>query len=160
MWNFLRSKKVSAEVHEDEHPKKEEAVRVHEQTQQAISSSEGKKKKVVRFRSHEDEELREEENKSGGGKQNIYNITNHGTSGGDSRSNGVVKIKLVLTRAELKQVMNYMSGYGDDHSSVQHLLRVIKSKGRKVSEAENNSGAHKGLVNGSWKPILETIPED
>ncbi|KAF3443689.1 hypothetical protein FNV43_RR13379 [Rhamnella rubrinervis] len=158
MGNCLRSNKVLAEDHADAlMPKEEEAVK--EETRQAICSTstsssspskqeskkEGKKKKVVRFRLHEDEEEKEEN------KENI----NQNISSGYSNS-GAVRIKLVLTRQELKQVVDFMNGSDlDDHSSsVQQFFSVIKSRGQRVSEARE------GLDNGSWRPVLESIAED
>ncbi|KAF3443690.1 hypothetical protein FNV43_RR13380 [Rhamnella rubrinervis] len=155
MGNCLRSNKVLVEAHNDALiPKEEEAIK--EETQPAICSTtpsklesikEGKKKKVVRFRLPEDEQEKElEEN-----KENINNSSN-----GEDSNRGVVRIKLVLTREELKQVVDFMNGSDqDDHSSsVQQFLNVIKSRGQRVSEARE------GLANGSWRPVLESIAED
>ncbi|KAF3443688.1 hypothetical protein FNV43_RR13378 [Rhamnella rubrinervis] len=114
------------------------------------SWKEGKKKKVVRFRLPEDEEEDNKEN-------------NNNSNGGDSNS-AVVRIKLVLTREEPKQVVNFMNApEDDDHSSsVQQLLNVIKSRGQRVSEAGTSCAttARQGLDNGSLRPVLESISED
>lgn len=172
MGNCLRSNKVLAEYHDDDERPRESKV-VNEQTQQAIStnvttpstlatSPEKKKKKVVSFRFTEEQEAKEE-NKVKFGGRGINN--NSSSASGDSES-GVTRIKLVLTKEELKQVVEYMNNGSEDHnqySSLHHLLSVIKSRGQRVSEgAGTSSSAHEGgrLLNESWTPMLETIAED
>ena len=108
----------------------------------------------MRFKLPEDEEEKEEENKE--------NINNNISSSGYS-NRGAVRIKLILTREELKQVVDFMNGSEDDHSSsLQQLLSVIKSRGQMISEAGTSCTrtAREGLVSGSWRPVLESIAED
>uniref|UniRef100_A0A5B7A6T3 Uncharacterized protein n=1 Tax=Davidia involucrata TaxID=16924 RepID=A0A5B7A6T3_DAVIN len=72
-------------------------------------------------------------------------------SHGDSKS-GVVRIRVVVTRRELNQILNNESNY----SSVEQLLSAMKLRSRKVSQVRINDGG----MNGNWRPALESIPED
>ncbi|EXB83384.1 hypothetical protein L484_001992 [Morus notabilis] len=80
--------------------------------------------------------------------------------GNSSETNsGVVRIKLVVTQEELKQILNYKSRSGSNFSSVEQLLSEMKIvRGRSVSEVDKSD--HGTIVHGSWSPTLESIPED
>lgn len=79
---------------------------------------------------------------------------------GNSETNsGVVRIKLVVTQEELKQILSYKSRSGSNFSSAEQLLSEMKiMRGRSVSEVDKSD--HGTIVHGSWRPTLESIPED
>lgn len=157
MGNCLRSnnKLLGEDINEQESRREFAQAVVLKQTR-AISSStttsspskledlkECKKKNKVRFRLQEDEQ----EDIIGGGGGGLNDPL------GDSK-NGVVRIRLVVTQEELKQILNYKKN--KDSSSVQQLLSEIRLRGRtSVLEVESKSDHH-----GSWSPALESIPED
>lgn len=94
--------------------------------------------------------LQEERSEIGGGNFG----GNNNIKNGESKSNGVVRIKLVVTQEELKQILSYKNG-GSKFSSVEQLLSEMKLR-RSVLEV----GKIDRTVNGSWSPVLESIPED
>ncbi|XP_050248021.1 uncharacterized protein LOC126695356 [Quercus robur] len=140
MGNCLSNKSLAQE---EEVPKEAEVV---EQTKPSTASKlepvklvDGgqKKKKVVRFKLEEDD-------------------TNVGTSSeGDSRS-GVVRIRVVVTQKELKQILDCKEGL--KYSSVEQLVNALNLRGRKISEVRT-SDEDEG-INSNWRPALESIPED
>ncbi|KAA8524631.1 hypothetical protein F0562_011054 [Nyssa sinensis] len=92
----------------------------------------GGKKKMVKFKLSKEDDV---------GRKNH----------GDSKS-GVVRIRVVVTQRELNQILNNESKY----SSVDQLLRAMKSRSTKVSQVRASDGG----MNGNWRPALESIPED
>lgn len=141
MGNCLSNKSLAQE---EEVPKEAEVV---EQTKPSTASKlepvklvdggQKKKKKVVRFKLEEDD-------------------TNVGTSSeGDSRS-GVVRIRVVVTQKELKQILDCKEGL--KYSSVEQLVNALNLRGRKISEVRT-SDEDEG-INSNWRPALESIPED
>ncbi|GMN58156.1 hypothetical protein TIFTF001_027249 [Ficus carica] len=101
-------------------------------------------KKRVRLR------LQEERSEIGGGNFG----GNNNIKNGESKSNGAVRIKLVVTQEELKQILSYKNG-GSKFSLVEQLLSEMKLR-RSVLEVGNIDRT----VNESWSPVLESIPED
>ncbi|XP_059664480.1 uncharacterized protein LOC132310313 [Cornus florida] len=98
-------------------------------------SDDGGKRKMVRFK------LREE------------NGVDHREGNVGSRSgNGVVRVRVLLTQKELNQILN--NEFNDN--SVEQLLRAMELRSRKVSRVRTCDGD----INGSWRPALESIPED
>ncbi|KAL4360928.1 hypothetical protein GQ457_04G010470 [Hibiscus cannabinus] len=95
-----------------------------------------KKKKVVRFKLNE-----ENGDDDGSGKH------------GESR-NGVVRIRLVVTQEELKQII-LSSGKDLKQPSMEELVRVMRLRGVRVSEGGRTSDD-----DGGWRPALESIPEE
>ncbi|CAK9315568.1 unnamed protein product [Citrullus colocynthis] len=93
----------------------------------------GASKKVVRFK------LQEEEEKNSGG------------SGSDA---GVLRIKVVMSQKELKQMLTDRE---NNSCTLEELIAELKVRGRttisdaRIDEVEDE--------NGSWKPDLESIPE-
>ncbi|KAF3967453.1 hypothetical protein CMV_008551 [Castanea mollissima] len=140
MGNCLSNKSLAQE---EEVPKEAEVV---EQTKPSTASKlepvklvdgdqKKKKKKVVRFKLQEDD-------------------INVGTSSeGDSRS-GVVRIRVVVTQKELKQILDCNEGL--KYSSVEQLVNALKLRGRKISEVRTSDEG----INSNWRPALESIPED
>lgn len=94
-----------------------------------------KKKKKVRFNIQNDDE----------GDRGSH---------GDSRS-GTVRIRVVMTREELKRML---SCKGDDsqHISLEQLLGTMKLRGGTISGVGDYDD---GAIN-SWRPALDSIPED
>ncbi|XP_057508961.1 uncharacterized protein LOC130791717 [Actinidia eriantha] len=92
----------------------------------------GGKKKTVRFRFNEEDGADKERN-------------------GYSK-NGAVRIRVVVTRRELIQILRSETKY----SSVEQLLKAMKLKSRKISPVRTSDER----TNRGWRPALESIPED
>ncbi|KAK6252061.1 hypothetical protein QUC31_013781 [Theobroma cacao] len=95
-----------------------------------------KKKKMVRFK------LNEESNADRGRQA--------------ESKDGVVRIRLVVTQKELKQILSSRKDL--KHTSAEGLIRVMKLRGIRISEGGRTSdddGFH-----GGWRPALESIPEE
>ncbi|OMO75495.1 hypothetical protein CCACVL1_16156 [Corchorus capsularis] len=88
-----------------------------------------KKKKMVRFKLNEENQ-------------------------GDSK-NGVVRIRLVVTQKELKQILSCRKDLKQQNSSMEQLIKVMKLRGIRVSDDDHEDGFH-----GGWRPALESIPEE
>ncbi|PON83841.1 hypothetical protein TorRG33x02_203920 [Trema orientale] len=156
MGNCLRKKNkiLGEDVDEQESPRKlaDQAVTLEQDTSTSTSIShskledlkDAKKKNRVRFKLPEDLEE----------KRTIGGVRGLNDPHGDSKS-GVVRIRLVVTQEEFKQILNYKKNKDSKFSSVEQLLNEIKLRGRSsVFEVENKSD------HGSWSPALESIPED
>ncbi|KAK7263526.1 hypothetical protein RJT34_31117 [Clitoria ternatea] len=72
---------------------------------------------------------------------------------GDHRGSCGVRIRIVMTQEELKKMLSYK----DDaqHTSLEQLLGAFKLRGGGISEV----GEYNEYIN-SWRPALESIPED
>ncbi|XP_062104672.1 uncharacterized protein LOC133815931 [Humulus lupulus] len=106
-----------------------------------------KKKNRVRFKVEEEEDHQDGEPKC--------SSSIGGADHKDSKS-GVVRIRLVVTQEELKQILNYKKNKDSKVSSVEQLLSEMKlSRRSRVLEVDEKSSDH-----GSWSPALESIPED
>ncbi|KAI5340327.1 PREDICTED: DUF4228 [Prunus dulcis] len=138
MGNCLRrsNNKVSAQDHE----KHEEAktLEAKKTAQMPLPSNLKLKRKSVRFDLQEDEDS---------GRGNVVS--------GESTKNGVVRIKLVVTQEELKQLLDYKKD--SNHSSLEQLLSAVRNRGTKVSEIGTSNDESTGS---GWSPTLESIPED
>ncbi|XVE91752.1 hypothetical protein REPUB_Repub01dG0038400 [Reevesia pubescens] len=100
-----------------------------------------KKKKVVRFKLNE-------ENNVDRGKQ------------GESK-NGVVRIRVVVTQKELKQILSSRKDL--KQSSMEQLIRVMKLRGSRVishKAGRTSDDDDDGCFHGGWRPALESIPEE
>nr|ACU16518.1 unknown [Glycine max] len=73
---------------------------------------------------------------------------------GDSTS-GPVRIRLVVTKEELKRVLRDRNENDPQHTSLEELLSDMVLRDKRVFEVEKNAGG----IN-SWRPALESIPED
>ncbi|WZY73049.1 hypothetical protein YC2023_011903 [Brassica napus] len=80
-----------------------------------------------------------------------------GEEGGSERStqkeSKVVRIKVVVTKGELRQILGHKKGT----NSIQHLAHVLKDSGRNISRAYEEE-EEQGDEN--WRPTLESIPEN
>lgn len=73
---------------------------------------------------------------------------------GDSK---VVRIKVMVTKEELRQILGHKKGI----NSIQHLVRVLKNSGRDISRVyEENIEEEEELSDENWRPTLESIPEN
>lgn len=144
MGNCLTSNKILAQNDDQDEPqgccsqpeatgKVTEAAEVSDGVKNNITETKTKKKKVVRFKLNE-------ENNVDRAKQ------------GESKS-GVVRIRLVVTQKELKQILSSRKDLKD--SSMEQLIRVMKLRGTRICEADDDDGFH-----GAWRPALESIPEE
>ncbi|PRQ52789.1 hypothetical protein RchiOBHm_Chr2g0159311 [Rosa chinensis] len=132
--------KVSAQDH-DRHEPAEKEVEAIQPTGTPMSWK--KEKKTVRFNLPEDED---------DGGRGIKNGTH------DESKSGAVRIRLVVTQEELKQLLNYKNDSISNRSSVEQLLSSLKSRsGRRVSA--DQIGKHT-TTDESWRPVLESISED
>ncbi|CAN4103484.1 unnamed protein product [Withania somnifera] len=140
MGNCMRSSRAHVVVHHDEEKT------VEEMAQKAKEQS--IRRKSVRFRVVDDDEKKEEK-----GKQMMM-------------KKGVVRIRVVVTQEELKQILNGQL----DFSSKDEFLRRIKTASRGASTRSNNRrllrkdesfsiGKMKSSST-SWRHVLESIPED
>lgn len=112
------------------------------------------KKKTVRFKLGEGDGGGEEEEVAGAPRSD-----NDADGGDKERRKGVVRIKVVMTQDELRQMLNDIKDMDDDNSSCsleECLTNVMKLRGGRIShEVVNFEG-----VNSNWRPALESIPED
>lgn len=67
---------------------------------------------------------------------------------------GVLRIKVVVSQKELKQILKDRES---NSSTLEELLAELKMKGRTISDARADKEEDE---NGSWRPALESIPED
>ncbi|KAI8007214.1 hypothetical protein LOK49_LG07G02550 [Camellia lanceoleosa] len=130
MGNCVASNKILGQDEKDEQPREEKAF------ERSVRNVDGGKKSV-RFKLHE-----EEEEEDGNGEER------QGCSKG-----GAVRIRVVVTQRELIQILNTKSKY----SSVEQMLSAMKLKSRKISQIRSSDDEG---TNGSWRPALESIPED
>ncbi|VVA98833.1 unnamed protein product [Arabis nemorensis] len=73
---------------------------------------------------------------------------------GDSK---VVRIKVMVTKEELRQILGHKKG----RNSIQHLVHVLKNNGRNISRVyEEDIEEEEELSDENWRPTLESIPEN
>ncbi|TKY66968.1 hypothetical protein E2542_SST09859 [Spatholobus suberectus] len=136
MGNCLRNNKISSQDHENyEAPVIEanvEQVKTLSLSKLEALRMEQSMKKKVRFK--------------------IQNDTYEGErrSHGHSRS---VRIRVVMTQEELKRMLRFKDEA--QHTSLEQLLDAVKLRGGRISEV----GVYGEGMN-SWKPSLDSIPED
>ncbi|KDP25835.1 hypothetical protein JCGZ_22865 [Jatropha curcas] len=80
---------------------------------------------------------------------NVNNINGSTCFGGGGLGEGV-KIRLVVTKEELKQILNLKKEM--NYSSVEQLLEILRLSSRRRRYKS-------GMVNENWKPSLDSIPE-
>ncbi|CAH8261341.1 unnamed protein product [Arabidopsis lyrata] len=66
----------------------------------------------------------------------------------------VIRIKVVVTKKELRQILGHKNGI----NSIEQLVHVLKDSGRNISRA-NYEEDEKEEGNENWRPSLESIPE-
>nr|GLL23006.1 uncharacterized protein LOC107759557 [Ipomoea trifida] len=78
----------------------------------------------------------------------------------ERRKLGVVRIRLVVTREELRQILN---GEDSGYSSSEELLAAIKLGSRRSSrkrmDDQRFSSSDGDMKSRKWRPALESIPE-
>ncbi|XP_045806014.1 uncharacterized protein LOC123899003 [Trifolium pratense] len=75
---------------------------------------------------------------------------------GNSSTSGILRIRLVVSKEELKRVLSNKSiENGVKNTTLEELLKDMKLKDKNVSKIEEVDG---GL--NSWRPDLDSIPED
>lgn len=79
--------------------------------------------------------------------------------GGNSSTSGAMRIRLVVTKEELKRVLsnNKNENGADQHISLEQLLSDMRLREKSVSKIEESDH---GSLNSCWRPALESIPED
>ncbi|XP_039028972.1 uncharacterized protein LOC120163004 [Hibiscus syriacus] len=144
MGNCFTSNKIVSEQDDPQSRINEANEAIKETGNSTISNMEGaaegsdgvnmKMKKVVRFKLNDDGSGEETESK-----------------------NGAVRIRLVVTQEELKQII-LSSGKDLKQPSMEQLTRVLKLRGARVSGDGRRSDGGEFL--GGWRPALESIPEE
>ncbi|KAJ4867940.1 hypothetical protein Rs2_26832 [Raphanus sativus] len=80
-----------------------------------------------------------------------------GEEGGNERStpkeSKVVRIKVVVTKGELREILGHKRGI----YSIQDLAHVLKDSGRNISRAYEEEEEEQDE---NWRPTLESIPEN
>ncbi|XP_020238214.1 uncharacterized protein LOC109817390 [Cajanus cajan] len=133
MWNCcMRNNQVSAQDENEEGKKKVEEMKVFSSFKLEPAKRKDCLKKKVRF------ELQD----------------NEGGSDGNSRS-GPVRIRLVVTKQELKRMLRNKNENDLQYTSLEHLLSDMVLREKRVCEI----GKYGGSIN-SWRPALESIPEE
>ncbi|KAG2294293.1 hypothetical protein Bca52824_040962 [Brassica carinata] len=69
------------------------------------------------------------------------------------RESNVVRIKVVVTKEELRQILGHTKGI----NSIQRLDHVLKDSGRNISRVYEED---KELSDESWSPTLESFPKN
>jgi len=136
MGNCLTNNKILA--HDDHESYNDEQAKVEKMDMSSSKKFEErprkercmKKNKKVRFEIQNDEEV------------------DRGRSDGNSRS---VRIRVVMTQEELKKML-LSSKDENDNTTLEQLLGVMKLRGGKICKRD--------LGVCSWRPALESIPED
>nr|XP_016433008.1 PREDICTED: uncharacterized protein LOC107759557 [Nicotiana tabacum] len=134
MGNCMKNSKADILVHAEQ--KVETPI---EEAEKAKEQSINKRRKTVRFRVDEDKE-----------------------EGQEMMKKDVVRIRLVVTQEELKQILNGQFNY----SSADEFLRKMKSesRGRRIRSSRRrlfqDGFSEKMRSSTSWRPTLECIPED
>lgn len=102
----------------------------------------GGKAKMVRFRLNEE-----------------VNVDKDGDLGDEtaSKGGGAVRIRVVVTREELKQILNFRKNI--NYSSVEQLVSALRLRERSRPD-EGGASTDGGIMCGSWKPRLGSIPEE
>ncbi|XP_014493707.1 uncharacterized protein LOC106755983 [Vigna radiata var. radiata] len=77
-------------------------------------------------------------------------------NGGSCKSGGVMRISVVMSQQELKRMLR-CKDEAQQQSSMEQFLHAVKLRGRRISEVGADSDHHRIS---SWKPSLDTIPED
>ncbi|TQD87080.1 hypothetical protein C1H46_027355 [Malus baccata] len=137
MGNCLKSNnKISSQDYEKHETAKEIETLEATKTAMPLPSKLKHEKKSVRFNLQDDQEI-------GRCRGNISD---------DSKSGGAVRIRLVVTREELKQLLNYKKD--SNHSSLEELLSSLKSRGTRVSEINGTSGDDESISSSScWRQL-------
>ncbi|ESQ55971.1 hypothetical protein EUTSA_v10026860mg [Eutrema salsugineum] len=67
-------------------------------------------------------------------------------------------IKVVVSKQELRQILDHGGGI----NSVEHLVHVLKLKGKNISKVhvQEEDDKRGGCDDGKWRPKLESIPEN
>ncbi|KAM6572663.1 hypothetical protein CsatA_016743 [Cannabis sativa] len=156
MGNCITSKH---QISGEDHVQYDHEVQDSSETQLALSTPSkledlkklAKKKNRVRFKVEEEEADRDDQD------DGVSKCSSSSSIGNIDSKSGVVRIRLVVTQQELKQILNYKKNNDCKVSSLEQLLSEMKlSRRSKVLEVEEKSSDN----NGTWSPALETIPED
>lgn len=158
MGNCLRSNRVIAQEEKHELPKEVEAMKNTRSTLPPSKSDpkkdiDGRKRKTVRFKLSEEAISKEEEESQKTVRLQVLEDANNKGDQAD-RKGTVVRIKVVLTQRELKQILS--NDKNSKFSSVEQFLSAMKMRSRSFSHDRVSDEN----VDPSWKPALESIPED
>ncbi|MED6122162.1 hypothetical protein PIB30_037241 [Stylosanthes scabra] len=135
MWSCMRNSKVSAEDTDEKNEPVKKRCSSSKPAQREESMKKKKKVKKVRF------EISDDRGES--------------RSDGDCAS-GTRRIRLVVTKEELRRMV--MEKDAEQYASLEQLLKDMKMREKRKSEVEEEHDDG-GIMN-SWRPGLESIPED
>ncbi|XP_057457593.1 uncharacterized protein LOC130748390 [Lotus japonicus] len=130
MGNCVRKNQISAAQDENEEGTKVEQIMKASSSSPKLEKARRKESKKVRFNVQDQDHRR-------------------------CKGSGNMRIKLVVTKEELKRMLRNENGNDAPQTSLAQLLSDMKLREKSVSKIEENDG---GL--NSWRPALESIPED
>ncbi|KAL2331835.1 hypothetical protein Fmac_019416 [Flemingia macrophylla] len=95
--------------------------------------------------------------REGGMKRKVrFDLQNNRGSDGGSRSGSLrLRIRVVVSKEELKRMLRNINESDTQHTSLEQLLSDMVLRDKRVSQI----GKYGGSIN-SWRPALESIPED
>ncbi|XP_027344202.1 uncharacterized protein LOC113856546 [Abrus precatorius] len=133
MWNCcMRNNQISTQ---DENGESKKVEHIKTSSWSKTAKREDNMKKKVRFKV--------QDNKGGKGRLGI------------NSTNVPVRIRLMVTKEELKMMLSNKNENDAQHTSLEQLLRDMMLREKSVLEIEENGGS----IN-SWRPALESVPED
>ena len=141
MGNCLRNNKISSQNHENY----DDALVIDAKVDKVKALSLSKMEETPRMEQSIKKKVRF--------KTQNYDSAYEGERGSDGNSRSV-RIRVVMTQEELKRMLRFK----DEHTSLEQLLHAVKLRGGKISEVgkfDDDQG-----LNSSWKPSLDSIPED
>lgn len=92
--------------------------------------------------------------------EEAVNVDKDGDLGDEtaSKGGGAVRIRVVVTREELKQILNFRKNI--NYSSVEQLVSALRLRARSRPDEGGTASTDGGIMCGSWKPRLGSIPEE
>ncbi|CAK7348971.1 unnamed protein product [Dovyalis caffra] len=90
--------------------------------------------------------------------EEVNNVDEDGEvgDGTTSKGGGAVRIRVVVTKEELKQILSFRESI--NNSSVEQLISSLRLRERSWTDQVGSSDG--GIMStGSWKPVLGSIPE-
>ncbi|KAK4758948.1 hypothetical protein SAY87_020249 [Trapa incisa] len=85
------------------------------------------------------------------GDKRVRVRTSAGNDGEADKDDGVVRVRVLVTKGELRRIMSGSEGGIDD---LLNALKKVRRRGIAVSGDDERVGAK------CWRPALESIPED
>lgn len=91
--------------------------------------------------------------------------TSNGNNHSKSGAAGVMRIRVVVTQSQLRQILKESKNSSSLSSSSAAVKQLLLTSAIKMSSAENSLSRSTrndqgGSMNGKWRPRLKSIPED